>query len=216
MRDLVATWRGEWPKTSMCPLVGYSNPSSSLTVVDLPEPFGPSRPNTSPRRTSKSTLSTARALGRPQKSLKTLVRPRTETTTSPPSRSEAAAEAEEMELVTGIMWANYSFGEFTTDYADCADRRWRTPAHPDSAVEFLMGASLALGWYDIVPWGLNPESRWHSDAHSPRRSTSAHGSTPPWAPARPWGWAAQRGRPRGPAPAGNARVPRLCARGGRC
>ena len=31
-------------------------------------------------RTSKSTLSTARALGRPQKSLKTLVRPRTETT----------------------------------------------------------------------------------------------------------------------------------------
>ena len=41
MRDLVATCRGEWPKTSMCPLVGYSNPSSSLTVVDLPEPFGP-------------------------------------------------------------------------------------------------------------------------------------------------------------------------------
>ena len=37
----------------------------------------------SPRRTSKSTLSTARALGRPQKSLKTLVNPRTETTTSP-------------------------------------------------------------------------------------------------------------------------------------
>ena len=54
----------------------------SLTVVDLPEPLGPSRPNTSPWRTSKSTLSTARALGRPQKSLKTLVSPRTETTTS--------------------------------------------------------------------------------------------------------------------------------------
>ena len=51
-------------------------------MVDLPEPFGPSSPNTSPRRTSKSTLSTARAFGRPQKSLKTLVRPRTATTTS--------------------------------------------------------------------------------------------------------------------------------------
>src|ERR1041384_1597537 len=51
-------------------------------VVDLPEPFGPSKPNTSPRRTSKSTLSTARALGRPQKSLKTLVRPRTAMTFS--------------------------------------------------------------------------------------------------------------------------------------
>ena len=78
MRALVCTWRGEWPKTSMCPFVGLSRPSSNLTVVDLPEPFGPSNPNTSPRRTSKSTLSTARALGRPQKSLKTLVRPRTD------------------------------------------------------------------------------------------------------------------------------------------
>src|ERR1039457_949798 len=82
MRDFVWTWRGEWPKTSICPRVGLSKPSNSLTVVDLPEPFGPSRPNTSPRRTSKSTLSTARALGRFQKSLNTLVRPRTETTTS--------------------------------------------------------------------------------------------------------------------------------------
>ena len=52
----------------------------SLTVVDLPEPLGPRRPKTSPRRTSKSTLSTARALERPQKSLKTFVRPWTETT----------------------------------------------------------------------------------------------------------------------------------------
>src|SRR5262245_8045921 len=83
MRDLVCTCRGEWPNTSMCPLVGYNSPSSNFTVVDLPEPFGPSRPNTSPRRTSKLALSTARALGRLQKSLKTLVRPRTETMTSP-------------------------------------------------------------------------------------------------------------------------------------
>src|SRR6266480_900180 len=64
-------------------LVGYNRPSINLTVVDLPEPFGPRRPKTSPRRTSKSTLSTARALGRFQKSLKILVRPRTETMTSP-------------------------------------------------------------------------------------------------------------------------------------
>src|ERR1017187_6494611 len=82
MRDFVWTWRGKWPKTSMCPRVGFSKPSSSLTVVDLPEPFGPSSPKTSPRRTSKSTLSTARAFGRFQKSLNTLVSPRTETTTS--------------------------------------------------------------------------------------------------------------------------------------
>src|SRR5437773_9512260 len=79
MRDLVATCRGDLPKTSMCPLVGCSKPSSILTVVDLPEPFGPRSPNTSPRLTSKSTSSTARALGRPQKSLKTFVSPRTET-----------------------------------------------------------------------------------------------------------------------------------------
>src|SRR6185369_13305495 len=74
--------RGEWPKTSIWPFVGFSKPRRSLTVVDLPEPFGPSRPKTSPRRTSKSTLSTARAFGRPQKSLKILVKPRTATITS--------------------------------------------------------------------------------------------------------------------------------------
>src|SRR5271155_368989 len=82
MRAFVCTWRGEWPKTSMWPFVGFNRPSSSLTVVDLPEPFGPSKPKTSPRRTSKSTLSTARALGRFQKSLNTFVSPRTDTTTS--------------------------------------------------------------------------------------------------------------------------------------
>ena len=50
-----------------------------MTVVDLPDPLGPSSPKTSPLRTSKSTLSTALALGRPQKSLKILVSPRTAT-----------------------------------------------------------------------------------------------------------------------------------------
>src|SRR5581483_10385843 len=82
MRALVATCLGECPNTWIWPLVGLSRPSNSLTVVDLPEPLGPSRPKTSPLRTSKSTLSTARAFGRFQKSLKILVRPRTETTTS--------------------------------------------------------------------------------------------------------------------------------------
>src|SRR2546430_3153050 len=66
----------------MCPFVGYNRPSSILTVVDLPEPFGPSKPKTSPRWTSKSTLSTAFALGRPQKSLKIFVRPWTATMVS--------------------------------------------------------------------------------------------------------------------------------------
>src|SRR6058998_1947210 len=66
----------------MNPLVGYNKPRIIFTVVDLPEPFGPSRPNTSPGRTSKSTLSTALALGRPQKSLNTFVSPRTTTTFS--------------------------------------------------------------------------------------------------------------------------------------
>src|ERR1700744_415270 len=66
----------------MWPRVGFNKPNTSLTVVDLPEPLGPSKPKTSPRRTSKSTLSTARAFGRFQKSLKTLVSPRTETMTS--------------------------------------------------------------------------------------------------------------------------------------
>jgi hypothetical protein len=80
MRDFVETCRGERPKTSMCPWLKQTE--QSFTVVDFPEPFGPSNPNTSPRRTSKSIPSTARALGRPQKSLKTLVRPRTATTSS--------------------------------------------------------------------------------------------------------------------------------------
>src|SRR5579862_9250615 len=101
MRDFVCTCRGEWPKTSMCPLVGYSNPSISFTVVDLPEPLGPSRPNTSPCRTSKSTLSTARALGRFQKSLKTFVSPRTETTTSPVDCGWRTADGG-LDSVTGI------------------------------------------------------------------------------------------------------------------
>ncbi len=44
-------------------------------VVDLPEPLGPSRPNTSPRRTSRLTSTTALTRGRIQKSLKVLLTP---------------------------------------------------------------------------------------------------------------------------------------------
>src|ERR1700684_1241810 len=100
MRVLVCTWRGEWPNTSICPRVGGSNPTNSLTVVDFPEPFGPSKPNTSPRRTSKSTLSTARALGRFQKSLNTFVSPRTDTTTS--AGLSALAGDDRFNSATGI------------------------------------------------------------------------------------------------------------------
>src|SRR5208282_5939077 len=120
MRDLVCTCRGEWPKTSMRPLVGFNKPSSSFTVVDLPEPFGPSKPNTSPRRTSKSTLSTARALGRFQKSLNTFVNPRTETTTS--SNLRFAISDCGFDLATGIKQtesAHAMFGISCPDASGC-------------------------------------------------------------------------------------------------
>ena len=48
MRFLTATSVGGRPKTEMRPRVGYSKPSISLMVVLLPDPFGPSKPNTSP------------------------------------------------------------------------------------------------------------------------------------------------------------------------
>src|SRR3954447_10495960 len=41
------------------PAVGIMNPASIRIVVDLPAPFGPRNPSTSPRRTLKDTLSTA-------------------------------------------------------------------------------------------------------------------------------------------------------------
>src|SRR5580698_351715 len=112
MRDFVATCRGEWLNTSMCPFVGYSRPSSILIVVDFPEPFGPSRPKTSPRRTSKSTLSTARAFARPQKSLNTFVNPRTATTIS---------------VAFGLAFAAWGFNSvaiiFTPKFSRCARRQ---------------------------------------------------------------------------------------------
>src|ERR1700676_4363259 len=41
------------------PAVGIMNPASMRIVVDLPAPFGPRNPTTSPRPTLKDTLSTA-------------------------------------------------------------------------------------------------------------------------------------------------------------
>src|SRR5713226_8111162 len=57
------TWRGcratSKPATYACPSVGAISVVSILTIVVLPAPLGPSSPKTSPRRTSKLTLSTA-------------------------------------------------------------------------------------------------------------------------------------------------------------
>ena len=47
------------PRTEIDPSSGWRSPSSISTVVVLPAPFGPSRPNTSPAATSKLTPSTA-------------------------------------------------------------------------------------------------------------------------------------------------------------
>ena len=41
------------------PAVGIMKPASMRIVVDLPAPFGPRKPNTSPRATLNETLSTA-------------------------------------------------------------------------------------------------------------------------------------------------------------
>jgi hypothetical protein len=43
----------------MLPAVGASRPQIMRIVVDLPQPLGPRKPNTSPRRTSRSMPSTA-------------------------------------------------------------------------------------------------------------------------------------------------------------
>src|ERR1700722_3004227 len=57
------TWRGcratSKPATNAWPPLGVSSVVSIRTTVVLPAPLGPSNPKTSPRRTSKLTLSTA-------------------------------------------------------------------------------------------------------------------------------------------------------------
>jgi hypothetical protein len=47
------------PATTIRPLVGLSMPATSLSIVDLPEPLPPMRPNASPRPTVKSMPSRA-------------------------------------------------------------------------------------------------------------------------------------------------------------
>ena len=47
------------PATRADPAVGAASVQSILMVVDLPAPFGPRKPNTSPGATSKETPSTA-------------------------------------------------------------------------------------------------------------------------------------------------------------
>src|SRR5271168_3933062 len=57
------TWRGcratSKPATNAWPPLGVKSVVSIRTTVVLPAPLGPSNPKTSPRRTSKLTLSTA-------------------------------------------------------------------------------------------------------------------------------------------------------------
>src|SRR6187397_933514 len=50
------------PSTRATPWVGASRPQRMRISVDLPEPFGPSRPKISPRGTRSETLSSARTL----------------------------------------------------------------------------------------------------------------------------------------------------------
>src|SRR5271163_1781511 len=72
---LSRTWRG-WratskPATNACPPLGGISVVSIRTRVVLPAPLGPSNPKTSPRRTSKLTLSTAVKL--PKRLVRSLV-----------------------------------------------------------------------------------------------------------------------------------------------
>jgi len=80
MRDLVCTCRGNDRKPRFGPRVGLSKPSNSLTVVDLPEPFGPSR-RTLRRAARQNPRCPPRAPWPVPEILEYFVNPRTETTT---------------------------------------------------------------------------------------------------------------------------------------
>jgi len=69
MRSFFRTSVASLPKTSASPDVGKMSPSNSLSVVVLPDPFGPRRPKISPRRISRSSGLRATFFRRPQKSL---------------------------------------------------------------------------------------------------------------------------------------------------
>src|SRR6185437_14893283 len=50
-----------WPQTDAVPELGARNPVIIFIVVDLPAPFGPRKPSTSPFGTLNDTASTARS-----------------------------------------------------------------------------------------------------------------------------------------------------------
>ena len=96
MRERTEGCPGVPPRRVIDPSVGKRRPRSILIVVDLPEPFGPRRPKTSPRSTVRSRPSTATTRGRSQKSRKTLVTPRHSTTVSVRSVPSLGVEFEFM------------------------------------------------------------------------------------------------------------------------
>src|SRR4051812_33655226 len=56
------SWRISEPFHKICPEVGWSSPANILTVVDLPDPFGPRYPVTCPGKTENETWSTTARL----------------------------------------------------------------------------------------------------------------------------------------------------------
>src|SRR5437763_12982307 len=56
------SWRISLPFHKICPAVGCNTPANILTVVDLPDPFGPRYPVTCPGKTENDTWSTTARL----------------------------------------------------------------------------------------------------------------------------------------------------------
>ena len=80
--------RRSTPATSIWPPLGGSSPHSIRKVVDLPAPFAPSRPNTSPRRTERSSSRTARKSPKRRSRFSVLI-----TTSRPPATFRMARSA---------------------------------------------------------------------------------------------------------------------------
>src|SRR4051812_12016758 len=59
LRTALDSWTTSWPPTLAVPPSGRSRVARMRTTVVLPAPFGPSRPNTVPCRTARSTPSSA-------------------------------------------------------------------------------------------------------------------------------------------------------------
>src|SRR5262245_41017719 len=82
MRSFFSTFAAGSLNTNASPLVGNRSPSSSLMVVVLPDPLGPSSPKISPLWILRSRALSAVFFLRPQKSRYTFVRLRVSTTRS--------------------------------------------------------------------------------------------------------------------------------------